>query len=405
MMRTSFVLAFGLIPLFLCAQQNPCQESPFECLTDNIQAARNEQQRLTNFINVPQELKMESKCRTSAENALKAFAEARQWSYYEVDETREAPATIDCNDPRAAMSKTAPAYDSGLKCGIKYPLRPPHEYTIKFLVVVNNDSLAMWRNWRKDTVTKESESLAGEIQNAQQEITENPKLKALFDSLELYSKKSTEFALQSYAQYSRDLAADNKKGIKFYEERRSFLEKKADFFRNKYEAESEKINTGHAAPLNTFFSKNAARDGRYIEGSVVLISFHFNPSQSFSAVDLYHSVSYQGSPYAPPSGARHAFVLGATHFPVNPEAQHYNFEEPSCIGTILFGSWMVKGKVNPYVYSSAYSLNPTTIDNVSVKKIPCDVVQTVEVVVQGRRGYVDKFINGFDFARLSALMR
>lgn len=404
--RIYFLIFFCLGSLFGISQHRPCQMSPFPCMEDNMAQARNESQRLINFLNVPEELKMEFKCRAAALEALSAFVEEWHWSYYQVDESADAPKPVDCNDPRAKMLKTDAGYDPDRMCGVKYELRPPHQKEMKFIIVVNQDSLDRWNQWRKDTLLRETELVGDDATNMLTKVSENPKLKTLSDSLDFYTKNSVLFDEKYLTQYMKDLVDSNRKGIKFYEEKKSFLEKKADFFRNKYDEQAEIASSGSAAHFNEFYYKNALKDSRYIEGAVFIITFRFNFLQSFSANNVYSSGdAYQGISYNKPAGAAHTFLYRAKIFPVEPDAQHYDFDRPSCMTSILFGAWIAEKKSDPYVYSAAFVLNADATDNAHVKKIPCDEVQIMEVVVQGRRDYVDKCLGGFNFAQLFSSVR
>jgi hypothetical protein len=70
---------------------------------------------------------------------------------------------------------------------------------------------------------------------------------------------------------------------------------------------------------------------------------------------------------------------------------------------LLFGKWILK-QDQYHSYHSAYFADKKNTDAGTVKKIPCDKVQTIVLHVEGSPKYINEFIQSFDTEKLNRLV-
>ncbi len=123
-MLFSFLLAITCYPLF-----SQCTYFPADCPSD-LQLP-DSADRFGNPV-VPAEVSMEIRLHDFLTELMQNESEKKGWEVYQYDES--------------AGSGYLNAERSG---PLAYPLRPPHNYEISFVIIVNMDSFRAWKEWNK----------------------------------------------------------------------------------------------------------------------------------------------------------------------------------------------------------------------------------------------------------------
>jgi hypothetical protein len=91
---------------------------------------------------VPQEVSMELRLHDFFTSIMQALADKKKWELYQYDETDGS------------------GYLNGDRPGtLAFNLRPPHDYGISFIFIVNKDSLTAWQDWYKELATQMQEEV------------------------------------------------------------------------------------------------------------------------------------------------------------------------------------------------------------------------------------------------------
>jgi hypothetical protein len=106
-----------------------CSYFPADCPTSQLADSAD---RFNNPI-VPEEVSMEIRMHDFLSDLMQALADKKKWQVYQYNETH--------NTGYLNASRTG---------ALDFKLRPPHEYEISFILIVNSDSLQAWQTWQRD---------------------------------------------------------------------------------------------------------------------------------------------------------------------------------------------------------------------------------------------------------------
>jgi hypothetical protein len=144
-------------------QAQACRYFPADCPTSQLADSAD---RFNNPI-VPEEVSMEIRMHDFLNDAMQTLADKKKWEVYQYDESH---GTGFLN-----ASRSGP---------LAFNLRPPHEYEISFIFIVNPDSLRAWQEWQKEftlQIAAEAEKISqsnndytaiSKLQDSQKRITE-----------------------------------------------------------------------------------------------------------------------------------------------------------------------------------------------------------------------------------------
>lgn len=128
------ILVFILSSVFSSGLQAQCSQFPADCPSDR--QLPDSADRLSNPL-IPAEVSMEIRMHETLSRMMQELAEKKQWEVYQFDESDGS------------------GYLNAARTGPLEPnLRPPHEYEIAFVFIVNKDSLQAWRDWDNAWVVK-----------------------------------------------------------------------------------------------------------------------------------------------------------------------------------------------------------------------------------------------------------
>jgi hypothetical protein len=144
-----FFLTLILLPVWVMAQED-CAWFPAPCPHESeIANAQSYTERSLDNKITAQELAMESNLRNMLTDILQKMARQNHWQLYELNESSyDRPNSI----IGYAKWETVP-----------YEKRPPHGYSISFILVVNKDSLKAWRDWYTNDLTQQANQLVADL--------------------------------------------------------------------------------------------------------------------------------------------------------------------------------------------------------------------------------------------------
>ncbi len=129
-----------LILLSTLIRAQSCLHTPADCPSDRQMV--DSADRFSNPV-TPEEVSMELRMHAFFTVLMQQQADKKDWEMYQYDET--------AGSGYLNAERSAPLASN---------LRPPHEYEISFIFIVNNDSLRAWQEWNKKSV----EDLLAEMQ-------------------------------------------------------------------------------------------------------------------------------------------------------------------------------------------------------------------------------------------------
>jgi len=143
------LLVFISVLIQFSVRAQTCQQFPADCPeTGNIEATQDSAACISNWIS-PQEIAMQSVLRRFITNMMENIAAKNKWQVYQLNEMYGAGQAIDGN------TKLLPD-----------ALRPPYQYSISFVFIVNEDSLKAWQNWYHNDLMEKSNAVTASYQEA-----------------------------------------------------------------------------------------------------------------------------------------------------------------------------------------------------------------------------------------------
>lgn len=368
--------------------QEDCKWQPAPCPnTESIDETLDSVTRTKNKDVLPEEIKMENSLRNLLTTEMQRVAKANKWSIYELNEEGTS------GPPYIFIS-----YDDWE--ATPFNKRPPHQYQIGFIFIINKDSLKAWKNWLLNDMQKQSEQIAQQYNQSQT----NPLLLQYQDSIKYYTQTYTDFIQKNNAVYVKDIQNNNKKGIDVYQRKQQSYLDKVDFFQKKIQEVQEKGNR----TIETSNDELNHRTFTFAENAIALIHININPDKAGFALEDGSQVNILPQHTIKIS---HAFYAGLTTNNAKVDGHNYElnyrgfvFNNPSSIGTILFGKYLSKDSYN--YYPAAFSKNFGSKQDVigKVKTIVCDKVRNIVVHVEGKNSVVNKIISKINWAKLFALL-
>lgn len=139
--KTSFI-TYILFTVLLMAPTGiwaQCVQFPADCPSDR--QLPDSADRFANPL-LPEEVSMELRLHDFFTSSMQALADKKKWEVYQYDETDGSGYLKD--------DRSGP---------LPFNLRPPHDYGISFIFIVNKDSLTAWQEWNKELVSQMQEEV------------------------------------------------------------------------------------------------------------------------------------------------------------------------------------------------------------------------------------------------------
>jgi hypothetical protein len=128
------LLVFFTVLAGLKVGAQSCENYPADC-PSNTQLGDSTER--FNNPRVPQEVSMELRLRDQFTAMMQQVADKKGWRFYEYSE--------DSSTGYLGAGRTGP---------LAYDLRPPHQYTISFIVITNERAFNAWKNWMNAIIEK-----------------------------------------------------------------------------------------------------------------------------------------------------------------------------------------------------------------------------------------------------------
>jgi hypothetical protein len=381
------VIIFILLAGTSYAQQD-CSQQPAPCpKSGSISETMDAAHRTKNNDIYLQEIQMENQLRNLLTVEAQNIAKAHGWQVYELNEEGTS------GPPYIFISYTdweATAFNK----------RPPHQYQISFVFIINQDSLQAWRNWLLNDMQKQEDQAVQQFNQSQT----NPLLQQYQDSITHYVNLYTSFLQNNTTAYVKDIQDKNQKGTDNYQRNKKVFLDKIDFFQKKYQDVQQHSNSGFDAENDIINHKTVA----FAAGSIAIIHFYINPYKADFALENEQQVNILPQH---PINILHAFYAGITTNNAAPDRHNYElnyrdfvFNSPACIATVLFGNYLPKDSYNyyPATFTKNFNNRQGVIGN--VKLVSCDKVQNILVHIEGSSYSANAIINSVDWLKLSALI-
>jgi hypothetical protein len=384
------VPAIILLPLGAIAQQ--CAQWPAPCPhSTEINSAMDFAGREEGNKVTPQEMAMEASLRNTLMDMLHQLTRPRHWTLYELNES-------DYDRPNTS-------FNFAKWCATPYEKRPPHQYEISFIIIVNRDSLNAWKDYNNNEAPQKADQAVAEYNAGAQSMANDQELKTLMDSAQYYAQQSGQYMQDHYAQYTSDLQSNNKAGIKKYNDGLAVYQKKQDAVMKKIQDRANGSSAVSNKSYKKFGDEQISKTEMFINASVVLINFTFNRELvNFELTDnpqpgLQKSLNVPGATYS-----------ALLHNPSPPDNQSYYLGEfdyvyshPSNAGVILFGKWQSKRDAYNFTHA-AYMANKAADDLETLKVVKCDKIQNMAIRIEGSPDYIKQIVAGIDMAAIQKLM-
>jgi len=161
--RHFWIIALIMVsPFVAAAQVVDCSWFPAPCPhSEEINQAMNSTDRMTNNRVTEQEMNMENNLRNAFTDILHKVTRTNHWTMYEIMES-------DYDRPNTSVDYYKWEHTP-------YEKRPPHVYSITFIIVVNKDSLQAWQDWYKNDLVQHSNQVVADIKSAAQNSSSSMK--------------------------------------------------------------------------------------------------------------------------------------------------------------------------------------------------------------------------------------
>lgn len=391
---TIIVAAILIMPLWVRGQANDCPQWPAPCPhSEEISQAMDAAGRMEGNTVTPQEIAMESNLRKTLTDILRKFTRPKHWEMYEIMESSY-------DRPNGTISFAQWQ-------GTPYEKRPPHIYSISFIIVVNKDSLAAWRDWYNNVLPQQANQVVADIKTDGQNSQNDQVLQSLTDSVQYYAQLSAKYMQDHAAEYASDIQNNNQKGIKRYNDKVADYQKRSDALMQRLRNRANVYMSPSGDSSDRFANEKVSKTDQFINSSVVLVNFTMNAERAGFGLDGDDSRSTNPREKLNVPGA---FYAGLLHNTDKPDGQSYNigehdylFDHPENIATILFGRWQPK-RDSYNNMPAAYKATKAGNDLTSVKVIKCDAVQNVIVQIEGRPDHIKNIVNLLDTEALQKLI-
>ncbi len=356
------------------AKAQTCPDFPIDCADDetNQQLAEKKWQGAEDY-KVKEEYVMQDNLRQFFKGMMEQMSKATKWRMFQYDEFQESGIAKAENIPLA------------------YPYRRPCTWEISFIFVVNEDSLHAWQHWYNNDLQAKSNSL---VDAYKQNVPGENVSKMINDSIDYYSNRKAKYMEANFPDYQKALVANDQKGIKKYE---SGLKKYDDDIDALTKRIGAKASPNHASLEHQGDDLQTYRHNNFMlfrNSCMLRVSFKVNDHTSPSYDEAH---------------AKDLVVPGAT---ISKMMHNTKTEDNEVFGSYtrapdfaiaFFGKWVTK--LNEYnSYNAVYRSDPKNTDAVTIKKIPCDKVQTVQVHVEGSPKYITQFLKLLDTQKINSLI-
>jgi hypothetical protein len=340
-----FLLYFFCPPLQTHAQQ-PCSYLPADCPLNEVTdyGTANDSMARLNNPDIPREIVMENRLRGWTASLLGAVAARQGWPLIQLSEV------------------ASPGFRAPDESILRYELRPPHWFYITWELVVNADSLRVWKAWLEDFSRRRLDAVN---EYAGKQASQQDRIQGYMDSANHYGELQGKYMTDHMAKYQQDLLAGNKAGISAYEKGLAPFQQKIDLYTKK--AAGLQKDPGAEKADADAEAERKQQTIRFRDASVVIVEFGFNMDYAKSAGSILPG---------PVTGP-----VWFTNSDPDPIAIDAIVRSRSSV-LLLEGPWNRKPD-NYGGYRPLFGRDKTSVDQSTPKRIKCDQVQTIDLHLSG----------------------
>lgn len=366
------LIQFGL-------QAQTCDKFPADCPeTGNIEATQDSMVCIGNWV-APQEITMQNRLRKFISEMMEGIAAKNGWQVYELSESPGSGKAIEGNTKLLPNS-----------------LRPPYEYSISFVFIVNDDSLKAWQNWYHNDLMQKSNDVVASYANAGNNTSTINAQQRYTDSANFYGTVMTKYMTDHQEEYQKALQSNDAKGQKKYEDGLKKIQDKMNEYvskANKKQSENLSGANSKTENLQDYRKRNTVA---YRNAAMLRVSFVFNQHMTPSLGKTSKIVK--------PLTISNSSFSALFHNTDPDQTQSLSsFLTSPDFAVVLFGKWNTKPDEDKS-YHAAYSLNNSATDVTTEKRIQSDKVQTISVGLEGSTGSINQFIQSFPTQKLNAMI-
>ena len=377
------ICCFILIIVFkFTLHAQPCPEYPADCPDQGSIEAASDKQACLNNLMIIEEINMQDKLREVITAMMQQLAKANGWRVYEFSET--------AGDGIAIKGTPNP---------LPYQFRRPHAYIISFIFVVNEDSLSAWRSWRDNELAASVENVVESYNQAASDHVGNDQAKIYFDSANFYANQLNEYLNKHASDHQSAVLSNDQKSLKSYEEQVNRFNGKINQFIEKSKRREDKQFSNADHQREAMEQDKHMRTIAFRKASMIRVKININ--QGLAAPTSSNDFKITSKLGVPGSG-----LAISIHNNQPDEGEIFDldqFTRSQDLAFILFGNWQTKPD-SYNLYHAAYTLDKKNMDQESIKKIPCDRVQTIVLHVEGSINYTQQFLHSLDIHKLSNLV-
>lgn len=353
-----------------------CEQFPADCPDNGMESAQDSDVRIHNMI-LPQEISMQNKLREEFTAMMNDISNKTKWRVYQFLE--EAGSGI--------MSGNAP---------LSFAFRRPYQCGFSFIFIVNEDSLHKWKDWYNNDLQNASNKVLDSYKQSGSNLAQDDNRQKYLDSANYYGALKEQYVKAHYEEYTKALLGNDAIGQKKYEaETKKYDNKIIDCINktNDNTAKNYEASKSQGDDLETYRHKNTIA---FRNASMLRVSLNVNDYIAIANDDdkkIVHQLAIPASTLA---------LLVHNSSPNENEIFGQYLRSPD-VALLLFGKWILK-QDQYHSYHSAYYADKKNTDAVSIKKIPCDKVQTLVLHVEGAPKYIEQFLRSFNIQKLIGLV-
>ncbi|PWT98053.1 MAG: hypothetical protein C5B52_12830 [Bacteroidetes bacterium] len=366
----------------LRAQSTECKEYPADCpATESIESC---QDSIRCDYLLPQEFTAAHKAKSTVKKMMEQIAAQKSWQVYELDE----------------MNGQGHWYDDAHLQPVPYSKRPPSAFNISFIFIVSQDSLDAWRSWIVNVQHAAADNNAENFKQVSSGLENNSTYKTYFDSSMYYANLQGEYLTQHMSEYQAALQSNDTKALKKHEEDMKKFQSKINYYTGKANATRDKAYASAGNQYESDRNDWKTKIIHYREASILYVKFEFN----LNVAEAYGTSADPGNAddinhNAKPVNVPNAVMANIYH---NKKGEG-KLEAAPNFALILFGGWQSQFSEG-YTHHANFMMNRENTDVVSVKKIPCDKIQTISLRLEGSNIHMNEFLHFLDTGKIYGMI-
>lgn len=375
----------SLLPLlFLCthATAQQCDQFPADCPdNDLLQQMKEKRWEGPADLKIKEEYSMQDSLRHFTEAIMRDIAKKKNWEYYVFEEIQDGGIGIDDN--------TKP---------LPYNLRRPCPWGINIVFIINKDSLHAWQHWYNNDLKEAANNVVSSYGQSKKDFSNNNTQKKYSDSATYYGNLKTKYMTDHAGDYQKAILSNDTRAQKKFEDEMKKYDDRINACISKANKSIDENFSASESQNNNLQDYRLNQTIAYRNASLLRIRVRFN--YSIAAADEY-AVTDPDQAAIINKTTKSLPVAGAFLSIIQHNSKPDNgWGHGTDLALLLFGKWNPKYD-EYYSYHADFTKDKKNTDAVSVKKITCDKVQTININVEGNTRYINQFLQVLDVQKLN----